>query len=349
MKIWLDALTPKQAILMASFLRKLLKCGYEVFLTTRRYEYTESLLRMLNTEFYSVGRHGGGSLRGKLLADITRMRILTNIVVKEKPNILIAYTSPSAFRVAFGLNIPIIALTDTPHADAVNKLTLPLARWIVISRYVGRDEIAKYVIVDSKLIEYDGVDELAWLKEFKPDSSILEKLNISRKERVIVFRPEEEKAAYYGFKANYISILKKLVDYADKIIFFPRYGSQVTRVKRVFKDRVGESIVIPTTAIDTRSLYIYSSLVVSGGATMAREAALLGTPSICYFPLELNVNKCVREWGCPLYHCRRASKVVVLAREILSNPQKYRTNTSRIIKEKESPIEAVLKILSELN
>jgi len=275
--------------------------------------------------------------------------MLTSIVVREKPNILIAYTSPSAFRVAFGLNIPIIALTDTPHADAVNKLTLPLAKWIIISKYVGRSEIAKYIIANSKLIEYDGVDELAWLKDFKPDSSVLEKLNISRREKIIVFRPEEEKAAYYRFKTSYIPVLKGIIDYADKIIFFPRYKSQIARVKRVFKDRIGESIVIPTTAIDTRSLYTYSSLVISGGATMAREAALLGIPSIYYFPLELSINRCIREWGCPLYHCREVSEIVALAKEILSNPQKYRTDTSRIVREKKSPIEAVLRVLSELN
>ncbi len=348
MKVWLDALTPKQAILMASFLTELNKYGFSAFMTTRRYEYTESLLRKLGISFYSIGRHGGGSLRGKLIADISRMKSLVRIVEKEKPSILIAYTSPSAFRVAYGLGIPIIALTDTPHAIAVNKLTLPLARWIIISKCIERCEIERF-IVDGKLIQYDGVDELAWLKNFKPQENVLEELGLSKKEKIMVFRPEEEKAAYYrGKKAKYTIILKSLLDCVDKIVFFPRYKSQVTKIKRSIGKSIDEHVIIPSEAIDTRSLYMYSALVISGGATMAREAALLGTPSICYFPLELSVNKCVRAWGCPLYHCKDVKDVIELAKEILRNPYNYHVNTSEIIKRKQSPLDVVLKILREL-
>jgi len=47
---------------------------------------------------------------------------------------------------------------------------------------------------------------------------------------------------------------------------------------------VGGSVVVTGSAIDATSLLHYSNLFLGGGGTMTAEAALLGVPSISFYP-----------------------------------------------------------------
>lgn len=280
--------------------------GYEVLLTARRYDYIGSLLKLLRPDFNVkiVGGYGE-SLEDKLREDLKRSLKLLEILKCWKPDILVSYPSPSSFRVAYGLKIPIVMLTDSPHSTIVNRLTLPLASALVISDAIRGSWVEMFGGETLKVYTYYGVDEVEYVKGFKPKREVLEYLKVKPLE-FFVLRPPEVKASYYNFKPLNLELLIKELSQRGRIVFFPRYKSQELEVKEKF----GEEIIIPRRAVDTLSLYYYCKAVISGGASMAREAALIGIPSVYFYPEPLEVNVWLSKIGFPIYHARSIEDIL---------------------------------------
>ena len=128
-----------------------------------------------------------------------------------------------------------------------------------------------------------------------------------------------------------------------KIIYFPRYRDE----ERKIRDRYPK-LIIPKNAADTQSLMYYASLVITGGGTMAREGALLGTPSIYLFPKKLYVNQWLKEKGFPIKHITKTEEAVNYTLRIIRDPERYKVKTKKLIDNLKSPTEPLIKILSEM-
>lgn len=346
--IWLDALTSKQALLMHYLSLKLRSKGYEIIITCRKYDYIESLLKGYGEKFVSIGEHGGKSLNKKLVAYAERTLKLAKFINEIKPSVLISYPSPSGCRVAFGLSIPIILMNDTPHAEAVNKLTIPLANYLIFSKCIPLEEFKPYILPKTKIYRFNGVDELEWVINYKPPKQFKEKTLsiIDLNKPFIIFRPEETQASYYKYRPVFHKVLKYLASKFDgTIIFLPRCRSQRKYVLKHFKN-----IIVPESALDLRILYPKASLVITGGATIAREAALMGTPSISYFPRKTLVNECVSSWGFPLYNIHDWISLRKHISTLLEEPTRLSGNQLRkIYSQLEKPSTAVIKVLEEMS
>ena len=64
-------------------------------------------------------------IKNKLSASIDRLEKLSNKIKKFEPDVVISFGSPEAARISFGLGVKHIMFCDSPHANAVMKLTLP--------------------------------------------------------------------------------------------------------------------------------------------------------------------------------------------------------------------------------
>jgi predicted glycosyltransferase len=308
LKVWLDALTPKQGRLAACLHRSLRRAGHETLVTCREHECTASMVRLYGVEPVVVGRYGGETKLGKLLADAERVRELAELVSARGVQALVSYPNPSAARVAFGLGIPYVALNDTPHADAANRLSLPLCAFLVASEALeGRFD--RYLAPGARVLYYRGVDEVLWVRGFEPTGSSLRELGLERRGYVVV-RPEEYKAAYYSWEGwGWLELCEELRRRGLRVVVLPRYGEQ-----RAAAEKAG--FAVPRGCVDGLDLAYHALAVVTGGGTMAREAALLGTPSYYTFPLELEVSAYVERLGFPLK--RWSGSAGELAEEIAS-------------------------------
>ncbi len=345
LKIWLDALTSKQALLMLSLARKLRKKGYKTIITCREYEYTESLLKLFMEKHVCLGKYGGRSPAGKLREDVKRMNKLVKYIKKEKPSVLISYPSPSAIRVAFGLRIPVIIMTDTPHAEKASRLTLPLADYVIYSKCIPQNAIRRFILKKYvKEVTYNGIDELEWINDSFINSlgeeETIKDLGISRKDKIIIFRPEEEKAAYYRFKPIYKRVLESLSRENVVVIFLPRYTSQKQYALKY------PNVIVPEKAINIRVLFKQTLAVISGGASLAREASLYGVPSLSYFPKKLHVSECVKKWGFPLHQVRSLTDILGFIRDVIGG--KITKNLPKnILGKLQKPSDVVFKVLEE--
>ena len=353
MIIWFDAVTSKEPLLFDAIAKELEKDGHEAIFTCRDYDYVVSLFDLLNREVNVLGHHGGGTLYGKLKAGNERINLLADFIYKleKKPDFHISFACPESTRVAFGLGIPVTIINDSPHAKAVGKLTIPLSKYLVYSSCINEELWLELGAVKEQLVPYNGIDEVAWLKDFNPNSEVLETLSLSPKERFIIARPEESSAAYMledgnigGTKLDFIldAIFEK---YDGKAVVFPRYEEQ----KQKMIERYGEKIIVPPKAVDTLSLCYYSDLCVTGGATMAREAAALGTPSISYYPRHLDVLSYISSLGIPLYNEYSINNAIERSLELINHQAdrlNLRNKTKEILKTLESPLVPITKILA---
>jgi predicted glycosyltransferase len=203
-------------------------------------------------------------------------------------------------------------------------LTVPLTDTIVASKAIPPSSVYRYGA--KKIVQFEGVDEVAWIKGFKP------KTKIDFEKPFIVVRETEVKAAYAeGISDITEQIARKLSSLA-KVVFLTRYG------KKAKKD-----LVVPQSFVDSASLAAQADLVVSIGGTIAREAALTGTPSIVIRLFnDLYVNEYLARKGFPLF--------TIEPQRILEFAKKYlgeKLNVKKLLEKLENPVDAVQKVVEE--
>jgi len=288
MKLVIDILTPKQVLFFSRLSDELERNGHQVFRTTREYREVLQLLRLKDLGVTVVGKHGGGTLDGKLKAYAKRVLELSQLVERLKPDAAISFSSPEMARVSFGLGIPHFCVNDSPHAEAVARLTIPLSKLLFTPKVIPKREWMRFGIASGNIVQYNALDPWVWLKDFKPDARILDELGLDESRPIITFRTEESFAAYLLGKTSGIStivpILKRIMkEERDlQIVIVPRYEEQIGALKQVF----GREAVVCESVIDAPSLLYHTTIFVGAGGTMSTEAALLGTPTFSCYPGE---------------------------------------------------------------
>jgi hypothetical protein len=282
MKIWYDACTGKHIRYGTAIARRLRRRGNEVLLTTRDHPDTLPLARILGEQPVVVGKYRPDSLFSRLEESASRVIKFSRMFEDDKPNLAISHQSVELCRTAFGLGIPVILTADTPHAIAVNRLTIPFATSVVASCSIPKRFLKEQGA--RKIIQFDGVDEVAWIKGFKPPKKL------ASKEPLIVVRQMETKATYAANKTDFTQKVTEKLNSLGNVVFLGRYNK--TGVKTGNCDDF----------VDSASLVANADLVVSAGGTLAREAALQGVPSIVVSEIgKTYVNKYLSKQGFPLF------------------------------------------------
>ena len=286
MKVLIDILTPKQGMLFSRLSERLAKNGHHVLKTTRKYREILQFLQLKGIEAEVVGRHGGGTLAGKLIAGEKRILRLASLFQEWQPDVAVSFSSPEVSRVAFGLGVPHICVNDSPHAEAVARLTIPLSKTLLTTKLIAKEEWIRFGISPERIVQYNALDAWAWLKDFKPDEKVLRDLALEKSKPIITFRTAETLAAYLLGKVQneplLISVIEKLskMPQGFQIVVVPRYSEQIKILKKALKERA----VICNSFVDGPSLLSYTSIFVGAGGTMTTEAAILGIPTFSCYP-----------------------------------------------------------------
>jgi uncharacterized protein len=287
MKVWIEVLTPKQALFFEPLYRELKKKGHDLLITTRVYREAEQTLRLRKLPYTVVGTHGGGTAFGKLTASAERIGKLAKLVSKWKPNVTVSFSSVEASRVAFGLAIPHVAGNDSPHSWMVARLTIPLTTFLCCPWIIGRSVWEDFGGPMQRVVLYRALDPAAWLKRHSPNDHVLKQLGLTKDRPIVVFRTEEAFASYLMGKASDREpVINPIIDellrrkLECQIVVSTRYGMQAP----VIRKRFGNRVRVIDQIVDAPSLLSYSSVFVGSGGTMTVEAALQGIPAISCFP-----------------------------------------------------------------
>ena len=290
-----------------------------------------------------IGSYSEGDSISKVKADIDRMLGLLKIIKEEKPDLLIAYPNPPAARVAYGVGIPYIAITDSPHSEVPSRLSLPLATAVIFSECIPTQEIRKYTYEKASfLMPYGGIDEITWLLRTKPNVNYVRSLGLKEWNYVII-RPHERFATYYKDlvpRVDLHEIIHALSENDLTAVIIPRYRDHLTFANEL--KRKGLRIKIIQEMYDGVSLSFYARCVISGGSTLAREAALLMTEGITYFPKDLYVNKCVMEKGYPLHKALTTDEILDIVERI---PDKKKVRHDEVINKLGQDFEDIIPVI----
>ena len=268
MKIMIDINHPAHVHYFRNFIKIMMGRGHSFLVVARDKEMAHYLLDYYNINYFPRGK-GKDSLFGKILYMPYADQCILHHSIKFKPDLFLSFGSPYAAQVSKLLNKPHIAFDDTENATLSRLLSKPFTD--VILNPSSFKKTFNY-----KHIKFDGFMELCYLHPtyFKPDLSIINQLGIGPNTRYCIIRFVKWKAAH---DIGHIGITP---DNKEKII------NEFSKHVKVFISSESElppklrpyHLKIPYEKI--HDVLYSSSLLFGESATMASEAAVLGTPAI---------------------------------------------------------------------
>jgi predicted glycosyltransferase len=322
--------------------------GHDVLCTSRKYREAMELARIKKLDLTSVGSHGGADRYHKLRESAHRTHELAEVIKQFEPDVAITFSSPEGSRVAFGLGITHICFNDSPHAEAVAKLTIPLTSKLYCPWVIPHSAWWGYGIAKQNVVQYRALDAAAWLKHHDNDNDNddVSKDNQDKKKTVLV-RFEESKASYIADKK--VSATEMIDSFVDKlwqstnILVLCRYEDQIAEVE----SRYGNKVQVVKDVVDGTALVKSTQLFVGAGGTMTAEAALLGKPTISIAPIHFYVEEYLIKSGL----ANRANdprSLVRLARQMISDDhyiQTQKKRAARLLRRMEDPTERMISAL----
>lgn len=267
MRILFDMGHPAHVHFFKNAIWELEKRGHEVKITARDKDVTLQLLKAYGFS-YDIRPSGWRPLN--LIAATSFVKKAAKEFKADK---LVGVHNPYIAGAAVKLKKPGILFTDTPGSKFVNRISVDRATKVITP------ECLKGMF--SNQITYPGYKEMAYLHPsvFVPDSGILSKYGIAGDEPFFVVRFIEW-SAYHDSGVKGISDSQKV----ELISELSKKGKVIASIEGSAGLPAG-AIAVKSPA-DLHSLLALSSGYVGEGATMAKEAAVLGKASVFVSPLE---------------------------------------------------------------
>jgi hypothetical protein len=276
MLVWIDLSNSPHVLLFDPIVEHLRGRGAEVLLTARDHAQTVELAQRRWSDVRVVGGASPGGKLGKAKALAARAAALRKLVRTERVDAALSHGSYGQLVVARELRLPAVTMMDYEHQPA-NHLSFRLARRVVVPTSFPSAALERFGATH-KSLRYDGYKEDLYLHGFTPDDSVLARLGIDDSRIVVVFRAPPEGALYHrGENARFDVVLAAALATPNvEAVVLARQEEQRARYEAA-------GARVPREAVDARSLLAAADLVVGGGGTMTREAALLGTPTYTVF------------------------------------------------------------------
>lgn len=339
MRVIVDISHPSQVHFFKNLILRFRKNKDKVLITARGKDVTLDLLRNLNLKYICLSSQTGGMI--SMFRELIVRYILMWIIVRRfKPDILIAETGVTIGMIGTILRIPRIVEEDTEHAKLQRMLGLPFVSIIMTGLgYLGnhgkRERRFKGVWVQSYLNpEY-----------FTPQTSVLEDAGIEIDKPFIVMRMVSWNAAHdkglHGFgESQYLDVIEKLSKYGRVIV---SAEGELPLSMAKYKNPVSPEKV--------HHLLAFAKLYIGEGATMAAEAAVLGTPAIFTNPLPLGYLQAMEKEYELLYNCNDFTEGMEIAEKLLNDKNLkniWQLRRKKLLDESEDITEFMYKIAKEM-
>jgi predicted glycosyltransferase len=280
LKIWFDADNGPHVLIMRPLVAELTRRGHEILFTARDRTSTCELLDLYGFTYRKVGAEYGNGMSGKVAGTLGRAWALMRAMKGEKPTVSFGHGSralPIASRL---IGVPTVTMYDYEWVDP--RLFNWFCRSILLPKAITSDRCADADIATNKVVSYPGFKEELYLGGREFDTTIAAGLGLREEAVKVLLRPPATTAHYHNPEAEVIlgAILKKLASVDNvQLVFLPRTHDQLALPKEAGVSEV----IVPDKVYDGPSLVATMDMVISGGGTMTREAAIMGVPSYSFF------------------------------------------------------------------
>jgi len=281
--IWFDFDNVPHVAVLNPIAEEMSSRGYNIFCTARDMAETVELLKAKRDDFIVVGGMFNKSKLKKITGTCMRALHLAWLAHNKKICCAVSHGSRSAVIASFLLGIPSVAMYDYEYVNTA--LFSRLCKKVLVPDVISNDDVNKAKINGRNLVKYPGFKENIYISNISSDPSIYDSLGIDSSKIVITVRPPSTTSHYHAGESSdiFIALLHKLASYSDaEVVFLPRSTSQKKELFDFF-GRFHKKIIIPTLVVDGLDLIWHSDLVISGGGTMIREAAILRVPAYSIF------------------------------------------------------------------
>jgi len=270
MKIMIDMSNSPHVLFFRPIIKELEKRGHQVKITARDHAQTKQLLDLYGMKYELVGKHAGKSTYKKLLNAVGRVLGIARCISRENPDVCISHQSPYIIYGALLKGKRRIYIFDNNQAKLQNALTFPVSTSIMCPEPLKNK--------GKKIIKYPGTKESVYLSSWEDDFKGIEEIRKIKNKKILV-RTEISTAAYHKGE-SLMGVVKKLSK-KYKIIVSPR-----TKEQKEEYEKIPEVIVLDK-SVDGPTLVKNVDMVMGGGGTMNREAAVIGKPVISLYSGEL--------------------------------------------------------------
>ncbi len=297
--IWIDLDNSPHVPLFVPVIKRYRDEERQVILTARDFAQTVDLLERagLKGEFDVVGKHYGKNKLKKVFGLLIRAQELAvhiqNIMKSGvEIGVALSHGSRSMVLAAWWLKLPVITMYDYEFTETFIFNTF--SSKVLVPEKIPDETLTEIGLSPKKRVKYSGYKEELYLRYYEADAQFLETVSkengikIDRNKIIVTLRPPASAANYHNEESERLlqKLIEKLLSRQDVFTFIlPRTSDQEEELHRYIREKnfPTESYLIPKKAVNGLDLAFHSDLLISGGGTMNREAALLGVPVYSIF------------------------------------------------------------------
>lgn len=280
MKIWFDADNAPHVPVMKPLAEELSRRGHEVRFTARDRASTCELLDLYGFEYVRVGGPSGRSKVRKALGTLGRALLLRRAMRHWKADVSFGHGSRSLPLASGMLGIPSVTMYDYEWVNPT--IFNRFCTRILLPEAISVERCIEAGIDANKVVFFPGYKEELYLGGIEADPSIRLELGLRPDMTKVLLRPPATTAHYHNPRSEEIlkALLDRLLsDRAVQIVWIPRTSDQMSMVQGGHQ----AVVVVPRRVYPGPELILEMDMVIGGGGTMTREAAVLGVPSYSFF------------------------------------------------------------------
>ena len=319
---------------------KRLKKNHSVLCTSRKYSQVTELAKIRKQKLVIIGKHGGAKKYDKLNASLSRSKLLVKKITKFSPDITLSFCSPEAARISYGLGIKHICFSDSPHAENVMRLVVPLVQKLLIPWIIPKKKFTKFGIDQNNIIQYKAIDA-ATISKRK-----IKNIKKTVGKRIILIRLEEDEASYSLKKRPIIPIVKEILKEfsGQEIVIMTRYATQKKYLQQIFQKK----IKILSTVVDSKLLLYNADIFIGSGGTMTAESALLGIPTISYDAVPNIIEDYLVRKKLVMREINPKKMVSVMKKVFKSSNSRRKNRAKKMMSSMEDPYPILLKTMKSV-
>ena len=300
MRIWFDFENTPHVLILKPIIEELKRINHTIITTARDCSQTIELANYFNMNVERISHHHGKKLIKKVLGHISRISKLIRFIRTKDISIALSHASRSQIIAAKILGIPTFVMLDYEYVSLsiINHLIDRLAVPEVLSAESFDNRINR-----SKIIKYPGIKEHIYAGNLMSNGSTLNHLTLDQRKIIITIRPPAVEAHYHNHRDNsnelFYEALRYFSNYDTEIVILARTKSQQEEIIHCALQNGNSNHIIFPEKVQNGLLLIWNSdIVIGGGGTMNREAAVLNVPVYSIFKGKLGaVDRYLNENG----------------------------------------------------
>lgn len=279
--LWFDLDNSPHVPLFRPILAELDTRNVQYHVTARDFAQTKDLLALWKIPHTMIGKHAGASKMKKLINLVGRSTQLMRHMRPLGPSLAVSHGSRTQVLAAWRMRVPSIVMMDYEYTEA--RIFNTLGTRILMPSMIPSERLQRASFNLRKVIRYEGFKEELYLQDFVPEKGFRQRLGVDNGKVLVTVRPPSITGNYHDSLSE--SLFRMCIrhcahDPNAHVLIISRTAHETELFSSMLSR---ENVHVLKESVDGLQLLWHSDVVVSGGGTMNREAALLGVPTFSIF------------------------------------------------------------------